>query len=62
MNRKSIHFQPYYNYANFMLRWTIDPKKGDYTTHNSYAVNLLNRMAPGGRPFNAFDYMWNDLM
>jgi hypothetical protein len=25
---KSIHLQPYYNYANFMMRWTIDPKKG----------------------------------
>jgi hypothetical protein len=25
---KSIHLQLYYNYANFMIRWTIDPKKG----------------------------------
>ncbi|RLM85569.1 putative copia-like retroelement [Panicum miliaceum] len=58
---KSIHLQPCYNYANFMMRWTIDPRKGDYTTLNFYAVNLLNRMAPGGRPFNAFDFMWNEL-
>jgi hypothetical protein len=40
-----------------MMRSTIDPKKGDYTALNFYAVNLLNRMAPGGRPFNAFDFI-----
>jgi hypothetical protein len=58
---KSIHLQPFYNYANFMMRLTIDPKKGDYTALNFYAVNLLNRMAPSGRPFNAFDFIWNEL-
>jgi hypothetical protein len=58
---KSTYLQPYYNYANFMMRWIIDPKKGDYTSLNFYAVNLLNRMAPGGRPFNLFDFIWNEL-
>jgi hypothetical protein len=58
---KSIHLQPYYNYANFIMHWTIDPKKNDYTSLNFYAVNLLKCMAPGGRPFNAFDFMWNEL-
>jgi hypothetical protein len=58
---KSIHLQPFYNYANFMMRWIIDPKKGDYTALNFYVVNLLNRMASDGRPFNAFDFIWNEL-
>jgi hypothetical protein len=58
---KSIHLQPYYNYANLMMHWTVDPKKGVYTALNFYAANLLNRMAPGGRPFNAFDFIWNEL-
>jgi hypothetical protein len=31
---KSIHLQPYFNYANFMTRWTIDQKKGNYTALN----------------------------
>jgi hypothetical protein len=58
---KCTYLQPYYNYENFMMRWTIDPKKGNYNGLNFYAVNLLNRMAPGGRPFNAFDFIWNEL-
>jgi hypothetical protein len=45
---KSIHLQPYYNYANFMMRWTIGPKKGEYIALNFYVLNLLNFMAPGG--------------
>jgi hypothetical protein len=58
---KSTYLQSYYNYANFMMRWRIDPKKGDYIALNFYAVNLLNRMALDGRPFNAFDFIWNEL-
>ena len=54
---KGTNLLPYYNYANFMMHWTVDPKKGDYTALNFYAVNLLNRMSPGGRPFNAFDFI-----
>ena len=43
---KATGLQPYYNYANFMMRWTINPKNGDYMALNFYALNLLNRMAP----------------
>ncbi|RLM86226.1 actin-like protein ARP8 [Panicum miliaceum] len=35
---KSVHLKPFYNYANFMMRCTIDHKKGDYTALNFYAV------------------------
>jgi hypothetical protein len=44
-----------------MFRWTIDPKKGDSSALHVFAVNRLNRFAPGGRPFNIFDYIWNEL-
>jgi hypothetical protein len=58
---KSKNLLPYYYYAYFMLRWTIHPNKGDSSALHVFTVNLLNRFAPGGRPFNIFDYIWNDL-
>ncbi|RLM93982.1 uncharacterized protein C2845_PM08G14610 [Panicum miliaceum] len=58
---KTKNLLPYYYYANFMLRWTIDPKKGDSSALHVFAVNLLNRFAPGGKAFNIFYYIWNEL-
>ena len=58
---KTKNLLPYYYYANFMLRWTIDPKKGDSGSLHVFAVNLMNQFAPGGRPFNVFNYIWNEL-
>ena len=43
------------------FRNTIDAKKGDGTALHHYAVNLLARTMPGGRPFCIMDYMWNEL-
>jgi len=46
---KTKNLLPYYYYANFMLRWTIDPNKGDSGALHVFAVNLLNRFAPRGK-------------
>jgi hypothetical protein len=43
--------QPCYYGLNRFFRNTVDAKKGDGTTLRHYAVNLLARTLPGGRPF-----------
>ena len=50
----------YYGFNRF-FRNTIDAKKGDGTALRHFAVNLLARTLPGGRPFCIMDYMWNEL-
>ena len=58
---KAINLLPHYNLLNNIFHETIDPKGGDATSFNYYALNLLNRMARGGAPFCIFDYIWNEL-
>jgi len=48
---------PCYYGLNRFFRNTVDAKKGDGTTLHHYAVNLLARTLPGGRPFCIMDYM-----
>ena len=53
--------QPCYYGLNRFFRNIVDAKKGDGTALRHYAVNLLARTLPSGRPFCIMDYMWNEL-
>jgi len=46
---------------NQFFRATVDAKDGDSAALRYYAVNLLARTLPGGRPFCIMDFLWNEL-
>ena len=52
---------PVYYTMNQFFRATIDAKDGDPAALRYYAVNLLARTMPGGRPFCIMDFIWNEL-
>ena len=46
---------------NQFFRATIDAKDGDSAALRYYAVNLLARVLPSGKPFCIMDFIWNEL-
>ncbi|KAG2594390.1 hypothetical protein PVAP13_5NG642166 [Panicum virgatum] len=46
---------------NQFFRATIDAKDGNSTALRYYAVNLLARALPSGKPFCIMDFSWNEL-
>ena len=58
---KANHLLPVYYAMNQFFRATIDAKDGDPVALRYYAVNLLARTLPSGRPFCIMDFIWNEL-
>ncbi|KAG2658401.1 hypothetical protein PVAP13_1KG225005 [Panicum virgatum] len=58
---KTSYLLPVYYALNQFFRATIDAKDGDPAALRYYAVNLLARTLPGGRPFCIMDFLWNEL-
>ena len=57
---KANHLLPVYYAMNQFFRATIDAKDGDSVALRYYAVNLLARTLPSGRPFCIMDFIWNE--
>ena len=58
---KANYLLPVYYAMNQFFRATVDAKDGDSAALRYYAINLLARALPGGKPFCIVDFIWNEL-
>lgn len=55
------YMKPFYAYFNKIFRKTLAPKDGDSATISGYSRNILRRMREDDRPFDVFDFIWNEI-
>ena len=53
---------PYYRVLNNLIRQTLTPKVGDYSSILGTTKAVLFAMQPSAEPFRVFEFLWNEII